>query len=291
MQHSLILTFLELGDATSHNLEFAHLPSVFVSYGEETITESNLLEIRRRHPQQVRVRTFSRQGEANVGADWEWHIIGRRYTLSMRVQAKRVQRDGTLKIRYKSQRDRLLDQAAADNMMPVYCIYCTERQRSIWKQSGSIGDCDEYRTGCLLVDANDVPVTTKDLPEIEAKCVPWHYIFVPSGFAKCSYEAISDRRNELLLRETFHYWIKRDRGDGHSEVGRAWQALSVAALNGQGDRPLDATGIHETNDVDRQRLGSDVEEEDYAYNDDYYRLQERGIRLMLVVDVRDEVIS
>ena len=36
-------TFLELGDATSRNLEFSHRDDVSVSYGEETITESNLL--------------------------------------------------------------------------------------------------------------------------------------------------------------------------------------------------------------------------------------------------------
>ena len=52
------LTFLELGDATSCNLKFSHRDDVWVSYGEETITETNLLEIRRRHPEHVRVRTF-----------------------------------------------------------------------------------------------------------------------------------------------------------------------------------------------------------------------------------------
>ena len=46
---NMVTTFLELGDATSRNLEFSHRPKVYVSYGEETITETNLLEIRRRH--------------------------------------------------------------------------------------------------------------------------------------------------------------------------------------------------------------------------------------------------
>ena len=66
----LILTFLELGDATSQNLKFSHRDDVWVSYGEETITESNLLEITRRHPRLVRVRTFPKAVEATNGADW-----------------------------------------------------------------------------------------------------------------------------------------------------------------------------------------------------------------------------
>ena len=66
----LILTFLELGDATSRNLKFLHRDDVWVSYGEETITESNLLEITRRHPRLVRVRTFPKPVEATNGADW-----------------------------------------------------------------------------------------------------------------------------------------------------------------------------------------------------------------------------
>ena len=65
------------------------------------ITETNLLEIRRRHPRLVRVRTFPKPLEAKNGADWEWHVVGRRRTLKMRVQAKRLQRNGVLKVRHK----------------------------------------------------------------------------------------------------------------------------------------------------------------------------------------------
>ena len=117
MKLDLTLTFLELGDATSRNLEFSHCDDVWVSYGEETITESNLLEIRRRHPEHVRVRTFPKQVEATNGADWEWHIVGLKRTLSMRVQAKRLQRNGVLKVKHtvkstgEEQRDLLIGDA------------------------------------------------------------------------------------------------------------------------------------------------------------------------------------
>ena len=97
MKFAITATLLRLGDSTSRNLEFSHRPDVWVSYGEESITESNLLEIRQRHPEIVRVRTFPKPKEAKNGADWEWHIVGRRRTVKMRVQAKRLQRNGVLK--------------------------------------------------------------------------------------------------------------------------------------------------------------------------------------------------
>lgn len=50
MISDIITTFRELGDATSRNLRFSHQENVHIGYGEETITETNLLEIRRRHP-------------------------------------------------------------------------------------------------------------------------------------------------------------------------------------------------------------------------------------------------
>ena len=134
-------TFLELGDATSRNLAFSHRGNVLVSYGEETITESNLLEIRRRHPEHVYIRTFTKAEEALKGADWEWHIIGRKRTAKMRVQAKRIQCNDILRIKHKvassgiQQRQLLIDGAIEDNMKPVYCIYSTKRQRRIWKQA------------------------------------------------------------------------------------------------------------------------------------------------------------
>ena len=192
MKMSILLTLLELADATSNHLAFAHRDDVFVSYGEETITESNLLEIRRRHPQHTVIRTFSRPQEATIGADWEWRIIGRVYTLKMRVQAKRVQADGRLRIKHKIrssgkyQRDQLLSSALATKMKPCYCIYSTEAQRSVWKQSRSARACREYQFGCLLADANDVPDTTRELSQIEEICMPWHYLLVPSAVMTCS---------------------------------------------------------------------------------------------------------
>ena len=73
MKLDLTLTLLELGDATSRNLGFSHCDDVWVSYGEEAITETSLLEIGRRHLRLVRVRTFPKMVEATHGGVWEWH--------------------------------------------------------------------------------------------------------------------------------------------------------------------------------------------------------------------------
>ena len=82
LRPDIVTTFLELGDATSCNLEFAQRRDVSVSYGEETITENNLQEIRRRHPHLIYLKTVPKQKESKCVADREWRVIGRRYTAS-----------------------------------------------------------------------------------------------------------------------------------------------------------------------------------------------------------------
>ena len=153
-------TLLELGDAASRNLEFSHRDDVWVSYGEETITETNLLEIRRRHPERVYVCTFSKPVEAKKGADWEWHVVGEKLTAKMRVQAKRLQSNDVLRIKHKvassgkQQRDLLMAEAHTDKMKPIYCIYCTEPQRTVWTQITPPLGYKSYHMGCLLADAS-----------------------------------------------------------------------------------------------------------------------------------------
>ena len=166
-----------LGDATSRNLEFSYRPDVPISYGEETITESNLLELRRRHSDVIYLRTFSKHRESKIGSDWEWYIVGHKCTLKIRVQAKRVQSNNVLKIPYtvagsgSQQRKLLIESAQAARMRPMYCIYSTESQRRLWSQRGNL------QTGCLLADAGKLPLYTGRLSYIEWACWPWHYLF------------------------------------------------------------------------------------------------------------------
>ena len=175
-----------------------------MSYGEETITETNLLEIRRRHPEHVRVRTFPKQVEATNGADWEWHIVGSLRTLRMRVQAKRLQRNGVLKVRHtvkssgREQREILIEEAEADDMKPVYCIYCTEPQRTVWTQRQAAPGLRSFQTGCLLADAEDVPDRTTMLDAIEETCWPWHNLFAPEVLMQEEREALAVSVGEFV---------------------------------------------------------------------------------------------
>ena len=187
---SVVETFLELGDATSHNLKYSHRKNVHVSYGEETITESNLLEIRRRNHDVVQLQTFTKHEESQVGADWEWHIVGKLFTFKMRVQAKRIRSDGKLIIKHyvksqgEEQRTLLLDGAKSEGMRPAYCFYCTDKQRNKWKQKIPALGLEHYHYGCLIADARKISLETKGLKDIEDECIPWHFLFQETEFAK-----------------------------------------------------------------------------------------------------------
>ena len=285
----IVTTFLELGDATSRNLEFAHRPDVSVSYGEETITENNLLEIRRRHPHLIYLKTFPKQKESKCGADWEWHVIGRRYTARMRVQAKRVQRNGNLKIKHRvrssgrQQRDLLLTTANSDKMKPVYCFYCTEPQRSIWKQWYSTEDYEQLQTGCLLADANLVPEATTNLKQIEDVCIPWHYLFKCADFARIENEHPIGGTPDLgyLL---LYVLTASDANDRWRASG--WNVPTIEALNGKGDGEFDRTGVVETKHEDLPIVNTVGKDRLEPASDETH--QEMGMSWIMLIDVRDE---
>lgn len=291
----LVASLLQLGDATSRNLEFSHRDDVFVSYGEETITESNLLELRRRHPQRVRLEMFTKHQEAVNGADWEWHIIGRRLSLKMRVQAKRLQRNGVLRVRHKvkssgmQQRQLLIDNARAENMKAVYCIYCAEPQRRIWTQGAVQGSVRPFQTGCLLADALDVPASTKNLQQIEEKCFPWHFLFDQVTYVHTEAETgpVADDHITFVvsgiapIRTPVEGFV--DRGS----VETRWNLPTVEELNDDSKREFDRTGVGETTAEDLYRLRPETEVGERQRRRDLERLRERGIHRMLLMDVRD----
>ncbi len=297
MKLEMAATFVELGDATSRNLAYSQEEGVGVSYGEETITETNLLEIRRRHSKHVHLHTFSKHAEAQNGADWEWHIVGRRRTLKMRVQAKRVQRDEVLKIRHevkssgKQQRDLLIDGATAEKMKPVYCIYCTEGQREFWKQDKALPGFRSSETGCLLAGAEDVPQQTKRLVEIEERCKPWHYLFLPGVLTLGEFEYYEVDAGDLIkfvgIREPRSYGVAIDGMEGPAD-GSGWNTPTVDDLNEDTDREFDRTGVEATTDEDRARLEPDTEIGREMARRDEERLRDLRLSRMLVMNVRGD---
>ena len=279
MRYSLLKTLLELGDATSQNLEFAHGPGVFVSYGEETITETNLLELRRRHPTMIHLETFSKNKEAANGSDWEWHIIGRRRTLFMRVQAKRLQKDNKLKIPHKiassgkQQIDLLIADAKMQRMLPVYCFYSSETQRSYWKAGVGVAGGRALEMGCLLASAHKVKsIMPTSLSAVEKHSVPWHFL-------------VDRRRFEcipLLGR------VDED-GSAIQFLSGALQMPIVEPADGVTDTVATFPSIDELNgdtDMDREYEGvADTSERRVRLSPDAYR--ERGIAKLIEIDVSE----
>ena len=271
-------TLKHLGDATSRDLEFSYRPDVPVSYGEETITESNLLELRRRHPDVVHLRTFSKHQESRIGADWEWYIVGRRRNLRMRVQAKRIQRNGVLRIRYavarsgSQQRDLLIKAAQANRMRPMYCIYCTESQRRLWSRRKSEG----FEIGCLLADARSLPLHTRSLNSIESACWPWHWLSeaLPPNI-RIDYDALPEGESEKT---------------GHEDLlpqPLIWDAPRILDLNEETDREYDRTGVEDTTPLDLARVDADGAEELQRTVDHDLELRAgEGARGMVAIDVR-----
>ena len=295
MKLDIAATFLELGDVTSRNLEFSHQDDVWVSYGEETITEANILEIRRRHPDVVRVRTFPKRIEAHTGADWEWYIIGRRRTLKMRVQAKRVQCNDVLKISHKvkssgrQQRDMLIAGARAAGMKAVYCIYCAEPQRKFWKEFGAPLGYRSFQTGCLLADAAHVLPATRNLEEIEEKCKPWHHLFAPAGLMQVESELFAVGGGDFVRL----VWIRHPRGPlvrgvnaQEPSEGSGWNAPTVDDLNADTEREFDSTGVEATTERDLERLQPDTDDGSEVARSDGDRLRDLGVYRMIVIDVR-----
>ncbi len=297
MKLDLTCTLLELGDATSRNLEFSHRNDVWVSYGEETITETNLLEITRRNPEHVRIRTFPKRLEATNGSDWEWHIVGSKWTLRMRVQAKRLQCNGVLRIKHtvkssgKEQRDLLISGAKAEGMKPVYCIYCTEPQRKVWNQRQTNAGFNMFQTGCLIADAEDVPGTTAQLDEIEEKCRPWHHLLAPEVQMQKAQETFSFDGEDyvpfsFLWQPRVILVADHEMVEKRDEMGRT--APTIDDLNGDKEREFDRTGVRNTTSEDLARLESGTSAGSEVTQLDGERLREQGIRRMMVMDVRGD---
>lgn len=253
-RQSLLNTLLELGHATSQNLGFAHAPDVFISYGEETITETNLLEMRRRHPSIIRLETFSKKKEATQGADWEWHIIGRRRTLRMRVQAKRLQRNDKLKIPHKvaSSRQQQIDLLIADakkhHMLPVYCIYSSEHQRGHWKTGSPTAGFSVFEAGCLLASAHKVKsIMPTSLAAIEKFSVPWHYLVDQRRYEQLKLLKVTGEDDNVMrfASATLEFpsiWARGGRSGIVSDFP------TIDELNGDGDLAREYDGVVATRD-------------------------------------------
>ncbi|MCA0940548.1 hypothetical protein LCM28_11745 [Salipiger pacificus] len=283
MRGSLLHSLLELAHATSQNLGFAHRDDVHVSYGEETITETNLLELRRRHPAIITLNTFGKKKEAKNGADWEWHIIGQYRKFRMRVQAKRLQKDDKLKIPHevkstkKQQIDLLIEDAKKYRLKPVYCLYSAERQRDHWKKENVGGGYEAFEAGCLLAHAQTVKAKMpKTLADIEHDCVPWHYLVERQDYAQASLTDVLDVDGRVLRLVVSSADMRVATASDRSRDSAVAQGFPTLDELNAPDRPKrDIEGLVEIDEPEFERRRSEAE----------YR--DRGIGRLVEIDVRE----
>lgn len=108
--------------------------------GEETITDLNVLELKRSAAPYVTTKTYTKRQEGKIGADWEWWFTGPSgASIGFRVQAKVVElkSDTYPHLHYKRrkkvngrrttvyQADELIRRAIKDApaRIPLYCLY------------------------------------------------------------------------------------------------------------------------------------------------------------------------
>lgn len=176
-------------------------------------------------------------------------------------------------------------------MKPVYCIYCTEPQRTRWKEVGAVPGFRSFQTGCLLAGAEDVPGTTTKLEAIEEKCCPWHHLFARDVVMQKDLKLFTSDAGEFVQA----IWVRQSRAPlvAHDETkepgdGSGWTAPTIEDLNEDSEREFDWTGVRETTGEDVARLERDREAESEVAQSDGERLRELGIRRMMVMDVRDD---
>jgi len=152
--------------------------------GEESITDWLLFTLSDFPQSKLKYIKFTRKQEGcTTGADWEWWVIGNKFSIGMRIQAKKII-EGEDKGNYKRlayenkhgrQIEKLIQDAKANNFIPFYALYCapTKTQKVICpksakKQGVFIASAqvlfDSYiKNGKTKVEADDILSKSKPL--------------------------------------------------------------------------------------------------------------------------------
>jgi hypothetical protein len=164
--------------------------------GEETLTDLNLLELKRQLPFLIYTEKFTRYREGKVtAADWEWWIASQDNWLGLRIQAKRLD---PVTQRYElfrsdpskavAQADMLIEAAARgpERLYPLYCMYNANCPTPP-DPPCSPGRPDGRVYGCTLLPARIV----RDLvdqglsayTDFAPYAIPWSCLFCEEDFS------------------------------------------------------------------------------------------------------------
>jgi hypothetical protein len=161
---------------------------------EETITETILYGTARKHQAgDFLVIPATKSQESIHGADWLFWFVAAGKGISYRIQAKRLFQSGRYESLFKAGKDltgkpvdphqqlkKLIQKAAEQQHMPIYCFYNFEHSDGGFK--GSPHSCSHnYRCpsfwGCSIALAQDVQFANSDALEILRPYMrPWHLL-------------------------------------------------------------------------------------------------------------------
>ena len=134
-----------------------------IRFGEETITDLLLLELKRLKPSGISIIQTPKAAEPSQGTDWEWWVARRNMGwIRMAVQAKRIgwtnNRYDALghKVKGQLQIDVLERFAARNRALAVYCLF-NHVNRAIEADEWQCGlPLDEAQLGCTLTPSSIV---------------------------------------------------------------------------------------------------------------------------------------
>lgn len=158
--------------------------------GEESITEYNLLELKKKASSAIRLRSISKMEESRIGFDWEM-FVGTRYRGWIRyaVQAKKVdsadgiyhQLDHPRDETKPKQIDNLEKYARQHKAVPIYCFYNHSNIANLqdyWQCGLSF---DARQMGCTIAPSRRVKDALASRPQdqsfkfihADAGTIPW----------------------------------------------------------------------------------------------------------------------
>jgi len=151
----ICMSFQLLAACTWRDLWDAH--ALHFSLGEESLTDYNLLDLRRWNPNEIWVNKFATQAEHPIGADWEWWFGGAQGWFGMRVQAKRLTIGNlTYAVANLGQADDLIDAANYSGLYPAFCFYNSLPSAEVPAWHCSCIPRNNPLLGCTIADAYGV---------------------------------------------------------------------------------------------------------------------------------------
>lgn len=183
----LCTTFKRLSEWTWEEIEISK--SVSFQLKEETLTDQNLLQLKRRHAKEIHTHVFNKHEEGKNGADWEWWLTDGTTYYGFRIQAKIINNDSDRfeHLHYQGkavipQSEKLIVQATPKGEVPRAPFYCMFMATDSLKPTAQKFKVEHF--GCSLLSALDVRALrltkTDDVKSLKPFLIPWHKLVCKS---------------------------------------------------------------------------------------------------------------